>query len=135
MNDRSRTTRRRVVAAAAGSTLALSLLAACGSGDDDVPVVNLYGFAAAAGFPEVIADCNERADGEYRIVGNLLPSDADGQRDVRRPGSHGIDRAAKRFGAAGAIVLHLGDRDIGQAQRHRRRNAGRADVHRVEADR
>ena len=38
------------------------------------------------GFDKIIADCNEQAAGRYTIVGNLLPSDADGQRDqlVRR---------------------------------------------------
>ncbi|MFY0407246.1 ABC transporter substrate-binding protein [Solicola sp. PLA-1-18] len=66
--------------------LAAGGLAACGGGDGGVPVVNLYGGAAAAGFDKIIADCNDQADGEYRIVGNLLPSDADGQREqlVRR---------------------------------------------------
>jgi multiple sugar transport system substrate-binding protein len=48
--------------------------------------VNLYGGASAAGFDKIIADCNKQADGQYKIVGNLLPSDADGQREqlVRR---------------------------------------------------
>lgn len=61
-------------------------LAACGGDDDGPPVVNLYGFASAAGFDKVIADCNKRAEGRYQIKGNLLPSDADGQREqlVRR---------------------------------------------------
>ena len=41
---------------------------------------------AATGFDKIIADCNQQAAGRYTIVGNLLPSDADGQRDqlVRR---------------------------------------------------
>ena len=49
-------------------------------------VVNLYGGASGVGFDKIIADCNQQAAGRYTIVGNLLPSDADGQRDqlVRR---------------------------------------------------
>jgi multiple sugar transport system substrate-binding protein len=49
-------------------------------------VVNLYGGASGVGFDKVIDDCNQQAAGRYTIVGNLLPSDADGQRDqfVRR---------------------------------------------------
>ncbi|MGL5859657.1 MAG: ABC transporter substrate-binding protein [Phycicoccus sp.] len=60
--------------------------AACGSDDGGIPVINLYGGAAAAGFDTIIAECNAEAQGRYRIVGNLLPSDADGQREqfVRR---------------------------------------------------
>jgi multiple sugar transport system substrate-binding protein len=63
-----------------------ALLPACGDSDSGVPIVNLYGFASATGFDKVIADCNDRAQGRYEIVGNLLPSDADGQREqfVRR---------------------------------------------------
>jgi len=49
-------------------------------------VINLYGGASETGFDKVIAACNDKAAGRYTIVGNLLPSDADGQRDqfVRR---------------------------------------------------
>ena len=54
--------------------------AACSSGPQGV-VVNLYGGASESGFDEIIADCNQQANGRYTIVGNLLPSDADGQRD------------------------------------------------------
>ena len=58
---------------------------ACSSGPPGI-VVNLYGGASGAGFDKIIADCNQQAAGRYTIVGNLLPSDADGQRDqfVRR---------------------------------------------------
>ena len=65
------------------------VVAACSSGDG-TPVVNLYGGASAAGFDKIIADCNQQANGKYRIVGNLLPSDADGQREqfVRRLAAH-----------------------------------------------
>ena len=60
-------------------------LAACSSGPQGV-VINLYGGASGTGFDKIIADCNQQAAGRYTIVGNLLPSDADGQRDqfVRR---------------------------------------------------
>lgn len=56
------------------------------SKDASTKVVNLYGGAAAAGFDSIIADCNKEANGRYTIVGNLLPSQADGQREqmVRR---------------------------------------------------
>jgi multiple sugar transport system substrate-binding protein len=65
------------------------VVAACSS-DSGTPVVNLYGGASAAGFDKIIADCNQQAAGKYRIVGNLLPSDADGQREqfVRRLAAH-----------------------------------------------
>ncbi len=83
-----RTPRRliRAVASLSAGVLASATLAACGGSDGGVPVINLYGFAAAAGFDKVIARCNEDGAGEYKIVGNLLPSDADGQREqlVRR---------------------------------------------------
>ncbi len=68
-----------------GAAALVTSLAACSSGPEGV-VVNLYGGASGAGFDKIIANCNEQAAGRYTIVGNLLPSDADGQRDqlVRR---------------------------------------------------
>lgn len=68
-----------------GAAALVTSLAACSSGPQGV-VVNLYGGASESGFDEIIAACNEQAAGRYTIVGNLLPSDADGQRDqlVRR---------------------------------------------------
>jgi len=69
-------------------------LAAC-SGGPEGTVVNLYGGASGTGFEKILADCNQQAAGRYTIVGNLLPSDADGQRDqfVRRlaAGDDGMD--------------------------------------------
>jgi trehalose/maltose transport system substrate-binding protein len=64
-------------------------LAACSNGPAGT-VVNLYGGASGTGFDKIIADCNKQAAGRYTIVGNLLPSDADGQRDqfVRRLAAH-----------------------------------------------
>ena len=55
-------------------------LAACSSGPPGT-VINLYGGASGTGFDKIIANCNQQAAGRYTIVGNLLPSDADGQRD------------------------------------------------------
>jgi trehalose/maltose transport system substrate-binding protein len=65
-------------------SLAASLVA-CSTESSGV-VVNLYGGASDEGFDKIIAECNQQAAGRYTIVGNLLPSDADGQRDqlVRR---------------------------------------------------
>jgi multiple sugar transport system substrate-binding protein len=70
---------------AIGVAALLTSLAACSSGPKGT-VVNLYGGASGSGFGKIIADCNQQAAGRYTIVGNLLPSDADGQRDqfVRR---------------------------------------------------
>jgi multiple sugar transport system substrate-binding protein len=72
-------------AALIGAVALLAPAAACSSGPDGI-VVNLYGGASASGFDEIIAACNQEAAGRYTIVGNLLPSDADGQREqfVRR---------------------------------------------------
>lgn len=66
--------------------LACGVLAACGGGDGGTPVINLYGSASDAGFDKILDNCNQAADGKYRIVGNLIPSDADSQREqfVRR---------------------------------------------------
>jgi multiple sugar transport system substrate-binding protein len=77
-----RLSRWRAVIGAVG--LAASL-AACSSGPQGI-VVNLYGGASETDFDKIIASCNEQAAGKYTIVANLLPSDADGQRDqfVRR---------------------------------------------------
>jgi multiple sugar transport system substrate-binding protein len=72
-------------AALLGAAALTASLAACSSGPQGI-VVNLYGGASESKFDEIIADCNQQAAGRYTIVGNLLPSDADGQRDqlVRR---------------------------------------------------
>nr|WP_246231863.1 ABC transporter substrate-binding protein [Nakamurella aerolata] len=49
-------------------------------------VINVYGGTTDTDWDKVLNRCNQQADGRYRIVGNLLPSDADGQREqlVRR---------------------------------------------------
>ncbi|MGZ8690893.1 MAG: hypothetical protein ACXWXI_10590, partial [Aeromicrobium sp.] len=76
---------RRVIVTAAATALAASGLAACSSGSGGI-TLNLYGGASQTGFDQIIKECNEAANGRYKIVGNLLPSDADGQREqlVRR---------------------------------------------------
>jgi trehalose/maltose transport system substrate-binding protein len=77
--------RPRRWASLVGAAALVTSLAACSSGPQGT-VINLYGGASESGFDEIIAACNEQAAGRYTIVGNLLPSDADGQRDqlVRR---------------------------------------------------
>ena len=82
------TTRQRAVSLIATAALGISL-AACSSGPKGT-VVNLYGGASGVKFDKILADCNQQAAGRYTIVGNLLPSDADGQRDqfVRRLAAH-----------------------------------------------
>jgi multiple sugar transport system substrate-binding protein len=81
-----RTLRRRRWPAALAALALVTPLAACAGGDGDSVVINLYGGASAVGFDQIIEACNEEAGGSYTIVGNLLPSDADGQREqfVRR---------------------------------------------------
>lgn len=76
---------RRLATGAGAIALSAGLTAACSSGPEGT-VVNLYGGASAVKFDELIDACNEAAGGRYTIVGNLLPSDADGQREqfVRR---------------------------------------------------
>jgi multiple sugar transport system substrate-binding protein len=77
-----------------GAAALLTPMAACSSGPEGT-VINLYGGASASKFEEIINDCNQQAAGRYTIVGNLLPSDADGQREqfVRRLAAHdsGLD--------------------------------------------
>ncbi len=86
-HDRSTRRRRRArwgVACAVSAAL-VGGLSACASGPEGT-VINLYGGASQSGFEKIIAECNAAAGGKYTIVGNLTPSDADGQREqlVRR---------------------------------------------------
>ena len=82
----------RIAALVGAGGLASAILAACGgAASGGVPVINLYGSAADAGFNEwALKPCNDAAKGRYRIVGNLIPSDADSQREqfVRRLAAH-----------------------------------------------
>ena len=75
----------RRLAGLTGLALAASLLTACGGDEGKVPVINLYGGASATGFDKIIASCNKQSKGEYRIVGNLTPSDADSTAGPVRP--------------------------------------------------
>jgi multiple sugar transport system substrate-binding protein len=81
-----------------GVAALMTSLAACSSGPRGT-VVNLYGGASGTGFAKIIANCNQQAAGRYTIVGNLLPSDADGQRDQL------VRRLAARD--AGMDLLHM----------------------------
>jgi len=90
MGDRARHKFLKVAASLSAGLVASATLAACGNSGGGVPVINLYGGTSDVGFDDgpgsVIDTCNKQADGKYKIVGNLLPSDADGQREqfVRR---------------------------------------------------
>ncbi len=90
MRDRARRKFLKVAASISAGLVASAGLAACGDSGGGVPVINLYGGTSDIGFDDgpgsVVDTCNKQADGKYKIVGNLLPSDADGQREqfVRR---------------------------------------------------
>jgi multiple sugar transport system substrate-binding protein len=79
----------RTLRAMLAAILAVPILAACG-GDSGPPTINVYGGTSGVGFDKILADCNQAAGGRYKVVGNLLPSDADGQREqfVRRLAAH-----------------------------------------------
>lgn len=86
---------RRWLAAGGSAVVACTVLSACGGDDSGAIDLNYYGDASQLGMAEIMQRCSEESDGRYRIIGNLLPSDADGQRDqlVRRlaAGDTGID--------------------------------------------
>lgn len=86
---------RRGAAIAVSAATAATVLAGCGGDDSGAMVLNYYGDASQLGMTDVMKRCSDASDGRYRIVGNLLPSDADGQREqlVRRlaAGDTGID--------------------------------------------
>ena len=86
MNQRSTRTLLRGVALTGVGLVVSATLAACGNSSGGVPTINLYGSASDADFDKILGPCNEAAKGRYRIVGNLIPSDADSQREqfVRR---------------------------------------------------
>ncbi|OLT48268.1 ABC transporter substrate-binding protein [Saccharomonospora sp. CUA-673] len=73
----------RALASACTLLTGASVLTACGTGDSTA--INVY-YAPEDNFQTVVDNCNEEADGRYRIVYNRLPRDADGQREqmVRR---------------------------------------------------
>ena len=80
-----RTRRGRRLAVPLLGAIVASGLAACSSAPQGT-VINLYGGTSSVGFDKIIAQCNQAAAGRYTIIGNLLPSDADSQREqlVRR---------------------------------------------------
>jgi ABC-type glycerol-3-phosphate transport system substrate-binding protein len=69
--------------------IACGTLVACG-GESGTPTINVYGSTSDAGFDKILNDCNKDAAGKYKIVPNLIPSDADSQREqfVRRLAAH-----------------------------------------------
>lgn len=69
---------RRLGAAAVALAILLPA-AACGSDDGGVPVINLY-YAPEENLGTVVDECNQRAEGEYRISYQVLPRGADDQR-------------------------------------------------------
>src|SRR3546814_12279974 len=54
------------------------------------------------------------------------------ERDVGSAGSNRINRTAKTFCAAGAIILDLGNPNVGKPERHRERDTARSYVLRIE---
>ena len=60
------------------------------------------------------------------VAGVLELLHAERERDIAGSGSNRVDRAAKSFGAAGAVVLHPRHRNEGQSQSLGERNAGLA---------
>ncbi len=64
----------------------VAALAACSDGDGGTPVINVYGSTSDAGWTKILDACNAAAQGRYTIRPNLIPSDADSQREqfVRR---------------------------------------------------
>ena len=88
MRSRARRTALRLPVAVLTGALACATLSACGgSASGGVPVINLYGSASDAGFNNWPSSrATRRPTVSYKIVGNLIPSDADSQREqfVRR---------------------------------------------------
>ena len=80
---------RKLTAVVSAGLIACGTLAACG-GSGGVPTINVYGSTSDAGFDKILNDCNKAAAGKYKIVPNLIPSDADSQREqfVRRLAAH-----------------------------------------------
>lgn len=77
-------TRRAGIVVTVGLLIA-ALLTACSSGSGTISI-NLYGSTSDVKFSKVLDRCNHQAAGKYTIVANLIPSDADSQRQqfVRR---------------------------------------------------
>jgi multiple sugar transport system substrate-binding protein len=80
---------RKLTALLGTAVIGCGVLTACG-GDSGTPTINVYGSTSDAGFDKILSDCNKEAAGKYKIVPNLIPSDADSQREqfVRRLAAH-----------------------------------------------
>jgi multiple sugar transport system substrate-binding protein len=80
---------RKLTALLGTAVIGCGVLTACG-GDSGTPTINVYGSTSDAGFDKILNDCNKEAAGKYKIVPNLIPSDADSQREqfVRRLAAH-----------------------------------------------
>ncbi|MBM2615557.1 ABC transporter substrate-binding protein [Actinoplanes sp. LDG1-06] len=81
INDRHpqrRTLRFRVFAAGAATAL-MAPMAACGSDDGGVPVLNFYN-SPVENMQSVVDRCNQEAAGKYKISYQVLPRQADDQR-------------------------------------------------------
>lgn len=79
--------RRRLVALLVTALLGVAATACGGGGEGGTPVLKWYARDEAGGvFGAAISDCNEAADGRYRIELAALPANADEQREqlVRR---------------------------------------------------
>ena len=81
---------KKVVGSLCAGLIATTTLVACGDSGSGPVTINLYGSASDADFNKILDPCNEAAKGRYKIVGNLIPSDADSQREqfVRRLAAH-----------------------------------------------
>ncbi len=81
---------KKVVGSICAGLIASTTLVACGGSGNGPVTINLYGSASDADFDKILGPCNEAAKGRYKIVGNLIPSDADSQREqfVRRLAAH-----------------------------------------------
>ncbi|GIF72442.1 ABC transporter substrate-binding protein [Asanoa siamensis] len=80
MAERSRGPgRRRRFAALATVALLAPGVAACGGDDGGVPVINVY-YSTEQSFQKLVDDCNQQAQGRYRMVYQVLPRAADEQR-------------------------------------------------------
>lgn len=84
--------RRRPVAAFAAAAACVPMLAACGGGGSGGLIeLNLYTHPEPSGaLAQAVTECSEASGGRYTITYNVLPSDADGQRQqlVRRLAAH-----------------------------------------------
>ena len=99
----------KAMALVGSGLVATASLTACGGSGSGVPTINVYGSTSDAGFDQILNDCNKDAAGKYKIVPNLIPSDADSQREqfVRRLAAHddGMDVLAPLLGQTLSNVM------------------------------